>query len=178
MMNMLMLAAVVLIFFRVVIDLFSLMERDVFKDSENLINFDEVEKLTLDLWDKLIDQAGKEAELNPDIKCWIPAFKEMREGDIQLFLFLRNRLSKREMRHLLGTLSYSGVYSLTSEVFRENQAYLDVEGLKNTNTAISTCIGNFGVVKQKVLARAKSFCDTKVTVLKNFDATKIRKQQS
>ncbi len=168
MMNILMMAAVLLLLFRVVIDLFSIMERDLFKGSETLISFDEVEKLTLELWDKLIDQATEEAQRNPDMKCWVPALKEMREGDIQLFLFLKNRLTKRQMRHLLATLNYSGVYSLAGEVFREKETHLDIEGLKNINVAITTCIDNFGVMKQKILARAKSFCETKSLVLENF----------
>ncbi len=168
MINLLALAAIFLVLYRVIIDLFPVTEKDVFKDSEVLIGFEDVEELTLNLWDKLIDQATAEAEHDADVKCWISTFREMREGDIQLYSFLRNRLSKKEMRHLVGTLNYSGVYSLANDVFREKETHLDVEGLKNLTFAVSTCIDNFGAAKRKVLARAKSFCDTKVAVLENF----------
>ena len=168
MVTLLLFVAVVLVVFRVALDLFPILEKDVFTSSEDLISFDDVEGITLNLWDKLIDQAAKEAERNPDLKCWVPTFKEMREGDIQLFLFLKNRLSKKEMRHLIGTLNYSGVYTLASEVYREEETHLDVEGLKGMTAAINTCMNNFGAAKRSMLAGARSFSDTKLAVLENF----------
>ena len=168
MVTLLLFVAVILVVFRVALDLFPVLEKDPFKDSEDLISFEDVEELTLNLWDKLIDQVTTEAESNTDLACWVPTFKEMREGEIQVFTFLKNRLSKKEMRHLIATLNYSGVYTLAGEVFREQTTHLDVEGLKSMTAAITTCVGNFGAAKRSTLASARSFCETKLAVLENF----------
>tara|TARA_R110002095_G_scaffold203060_1_gene184814 strand:+ start:1093 stop:1632 length:540 start_codon:yes stop_codon:yes gene_type:complete len=152
----------------ILIQAFSILEKPLTHDIDEERDIDSLADLIDRLWDKLICQAIKESNENESLEYWIPSFKKMKEGDQHLFKFLKDNLTKKEKDHISKAICFSGVFDFVNEATNRTTINIMVRALEKGNSAVSTSIDNYGLVKKKIFSGVKSFSDNKVNMLKNF----------